>query len=67
MEETREQSGSAFVELLHVKTVNCSDQAFALIHALAVEKGITYSDALDELLLNRPQEPQADPDGLAKT
>jgi hypothetical protein len=61
------QDGSILIELLNMKTLSCSDEAYALIHKLAAEKGITYSDALDQLMLNRPQESQADPEGLAKT
>jgi len=67
MDRTREQNGSTIIELLHMKTVSCSDEAFALIHALAAEKGISYSDALDQIMLNRPQESQADLEELAKT
>ncbi len=61
------QDGATIIDLLYMKTVNCSDQAFSLIHAMAAENGISYSDALDQLVLNRPQESQADPDELAKT
>jgi hypothetical protein len=61
------QEGSTIIDLLYMKTVGCSDEAYALIHAMAAEKGISYSDALDQLMLNQPQESQADPDELAKT
>jgi predicted CopG family antitoxin len=61
------QDGSILIELLNMKTLSCSDEAYALIHELAAEKGISYSDALDQLMLNRPQESQADPEELAKT
>ncbi len=61
------QDGSTIIDLLYMKTVICSDEAFALIRATAAESGISYSDAIDQLMLNRPQESQADPDELAKT
>jgi predicted CopG family antitoxin len=61
------QDGSILIELLNMKTLGCSDEAYALIHKLAAEKGVSYSDAIDQLILNRPQESQADPDELAKT
>jgi predicted CopG family antitoxin len=61
------QDGSILIELLNMKTLSCSDEAYALVHELAAEKGISYSDALDQLMLNRPQESQADPEELAKT
>ncbi len=67
MDIIREQNGNTIIELLHMKTVSCSDEAFALIHRMAAEKGISYSDAIDQLIMNRPQESQADPDELAKT
>jgi PAS domain S-box-containing protein len=49
------------------RPLGTSGEAFAVIHALATEKGISYSDALDQLILNRPHESHADPDELAKT
>jgi hypothetical protein len=61
------QDGATIIDLLYMKTVTCSDQAFALIHAMAAEKGVSYSDAIDQLVLSQPQELQADPDELAKT
>jgi len=67
MDRNREQNGTTIIELLHMKTVSCTDEAFVLIHALAAEKGISYSDALDQLILNGPQESQADLEELAKT
>ena len=61
------QDGSILIELLNMKTLSCSDEAYALIHKLAADKGISYSDALDQFMLNRPQESQADLEELAKT
>jgi hypothetical protein len=61
------QDGATIIDLLYMKTVACSDQAFALIHAMAAEKGVSYSDAIDQLVSSQPQESQADPDELAKT
>jgi PAS domain S-box-containing protein len=55
------------VPMRKTRPLSSSDQAFAVIHALATEKGISYSDALDQLILNRPHESQGDPDELAKT
>ena len=67
MDPTRQQTDATIIELLHMKTVSCSDKAFALIHALSAQKGISYSDAIDQLILNPPQESQASPEELAKT
>ena len=34
------QDGSILIELLNMKTLSCSDEAYALIHELAAEKEI---------------------------
>lgn len=70
MGTTRKDIGSSIMEVMQMRRMrplNCSEDAFAVIQALATEEGISYSDALDQLILNRPQESQVDPVELAKT
>jgi hypothetical protein len=67
MDPTRQQTDTTIIELLYMKTVTCSDKAFALIRALAAQNGISYSDAIDQLILKPPQESQASLEELAKT
>ena len=67
MGETREEIGRTIIDVLQMKTVSCSDDAFAVIHTMSVEHGISYLEVLDRIILSPPQASQTDPDELART